>query len=77
MLRENLKDAGMIVQNILTQTLAIPDVMKEISFLTAAKSYPANHDLVKLIETFKQYPEALAAMLKELELLCIDLKRFS
>lgn len=77
MLRENLKDAGQIITNILTQPLSILGVEKEISFLTAAKSFdrlnPSASDMKKLLDTFKQYPEATAAMLKELELLSADL----
>ena len=78
MLRENLKDAGLIVQNILTQPLAIPGLAREMSLLDAAKRFnekdPSVSELKKMLDTFQQYPEALSAMITELELLCKDLK---
>jgi len=77
MLRENLKDAGQIVQNIISQPLSIPGIGKEISLHEAAKRYnpkdPSTSELKKMLETFLQYPNATEAMLTELELLCCDL----
>lgn len=77
MLKENLKDAGQIIQNILTQRLSIPGIEQEISLLEAAKRYssldPSSSELKKMLETFQKYPEALSAMLTELELLRKDL----
>lgn len=78
MLRENLKDAGQIIQNILTQTLSIPGASKEISILTAAKKFnpkdPATSDLKKVVDALHLYSSATDALLKELELICADLK---
>lgn len=79
MLRENLKDAGQIVQNILTQPLSVPGASKEISLVDAAKSYndkdPSTSDLKKIVELFAQYPEPTKIMLQELEILSNDLKK--
>jgi hypothetical protein len=75
MLREKLKEAGAGVQHILTQILPIPEASKDVSLLLAAKHYPASADLTKVLEAFQQYPEALAAMIKEFELLSADLVR--
>lgn len=78
MLQENLKDAAQIVKNILIQPLSIPTLNKEISMLSAAKSFnpndPATSDLKKMVDAFKKYSEATEALLKELELICEDLK---
>ena len=79
MLRENLKDAGQIVQNILTQPLSIPGASKEtVSLLDAAKNYndkdPSTSDLKKIVEMLAQYPEPTKIMLQELEILSNELK---
>ena len=78
MLRENLKDAGQIIQNILTQPLSIPGASKDVSILTAAKRFnandPATSDLKKVIDALRLYSSATDALLKELELLCDELK---
>jgi len=78
MLKENLKDAGQIIQNILTQQLSIPGAPKDISILSAAKKFnpndPATSDLKKLVDTFIHYSSATDVLLKELELISDDLK---
>ena len=78
MLRENLKDAGQIIQNILSQPLSIPGTLRGVSMLTAAKRFnpndPSTSDLRKIVEALRLYSSATDALLKELELLCEDLK---
>ncbi len=75
--RENLKDAGEIVQTILTQPLSVPGAKGELSLLEAAKSFdsqdPLTSDLRKILLNFQQFPEATERMLVELELLLKDL----
>jgi hypothetical protein len=76
MLRENLRDAGEIVENILSQPLSITGVEKPISLLEASKIYldnPASPELKKVVETFLQYPEAFQLMQQEMTLLAKDL----
>jgi len=76
MLRENLRDAGEIIENILSQPLSINGLDKNISLLEAAKIYlenPASPELKKVVETFLQYPDAFQLMLQELKLLSKDL----
>lgn len=78
MLRENLKDAGVIVDNILTQPLDIPGATRNISLLEAAKNFDPenteNSDLRKILLNLIKYPEETQTMLRELELLLNDLK---
>ncbi|MBS0615020.1 MAG: hypothetical protein JSR58_00525 [Verrucomicrobia bacterium] len=78
MLRENLRDASQIIQNILTQPLSIPGINRDISLLEAAQSFnakdPSTSHLKRVIETFHEYREATETMLRELELLADDLK---
>lgn len=78
MLRENLKDAGQIIQCILSQPLSIEGASsKEISLFSAAKSFnpndPASSDLKKVLETLQHYPEATEVMIQELKILCDEL----
>lgn len=76
MLRENLRDAGEIVENILTQPLSISGLQKNISLLEASKIYlenPSSPELKKVVETFLQYPDAFKLMVQELKLLAQDL----
>lgn len=78
MLEENLRDAGEILQNILSQPLSIPTARKDASLLTAAQDFrPSEHmtsDLRKILIEFLQYPEQRNLMLRELELLAEDLQ---
>lgn len=77
MIRENLKDAGEIIQNILTQPLAIPGVKGDLSLIQAAKDFdssnPMGSDLHKILLSFLQFPEQTEMLLNELELLKEDL----
>jgi hypothetical protein len=76
MLRENLRDAGEIIENILSQPLSINGLEKNISLLEAAQIYldnPSSPELKKVAETFLQYPDAFQLMLQELKLLSKDL----
>lgn len=78
MLRENLKDAGQIIQNILTQPLSIPGASKDVSMLSAAKKFnpndPATSDLKKVVDALRLYSSATDVLLKEVELLSDELK---
>ncbi len=73
MLRENLQDAGEIVQNILTQPLSISGAKEDISLLETAQSFDPNNeatsDLRKILLSFLQFPEQTETMLRELEIL--------
>lgn len=77
MLRENLQDAGEIIQNILTQPLSVPGAKKDVSLLDAAKSFqqqePQSSDLRKILLSFLQFPEPTETMLRELQWLEEDL----
>jgi len=77
-LKEALKDAGEIVQNILIQPLSIPGAKKDISFLEAAKAFETKNaltsDLRKILLSFLQFPEPTQRMIEELELLQDDLR---
>ena len=73
MLRENVKDAGEILQTILTQPLSIPGARRKMSLLDAAKNFdPENamtSDLRKILFNLLQFPEQTETMLRELEIL--------
>lgn len=74
--REKLRDAGEIVEHILTQPLSIPGLPKNVSLLEAAKTFidnPASPELKKVLDTFHQHPAALQIMLQEFQLLIDDL----
>ena len=78
MLRENLKDAGQIIQCILSQSLSIEGAStKDVSLLSAAQAFnpkdPASSDLKKVLETLQHYPEATEVMIQELKILCEEL----
>lgn len=77
MKQEELKDAGEVLQNILTQPLDVLGAKEDISLIEAAKSFdPANpmaSDLRKILVNFLQFPEPTATMLRELELIHDDL----
>jgi hypothetical protein len=77
MLKENLKDAGEIIQNILNQHLAISNAKEDISLFLAAKQFdpqhPQNSDLRKILLTFLRYPEHTEILVQELELILKDL----
>lgn len=77
MIRENLKDTGEIIQNILTQPLSIPGARVSLSLLQAAADFdprnPIGSDLRKILLSFLQFPEQTETLLRELELLQEDL----
>lgn len=73
MLKENLEDAALILQNILTQPLSIPGASPNISLLDAAQNGDKT-DLRKILEAFRTYPELTQSLLTELDLLQQDLK---
>ena len=77
MLRENLYEAGEIVETILTQPLVIPGLPKGVSLLEASKHYlenPTSPELKKMLETFLRHPAALEIMLEEFKLISQDLR---
>ena len=78
MLRENVKDAGEIIQNILTQPLSIPGAKEDSNLIEAAKQFDSQQamtsDLRKIILSFLQFPEPTETMLRELEILQEDLR---
>jgi hypothetical protein len=77
MIRENLQDAGEIIQNILTQPLSIPGAKPGLTLLQAAADFdprnPIQSDLRKIILSFLQFPEQTETLLRELDLLKEDL----
>jgi hypothetical protein len=77
MLYENLKDAAIIIHNILHQPLSTPDSNKDISLLSAAISFddtgmPASH-LQQIMQTFIEYRDPTETLIRELEILSDDL----
>ncbi len=78
MLNEDLKDAGEIIENILTQPLSLPGAKKDISLLDAARSFDTaeamSSDLRKILLSFLQFPEPTDTMLRELEILQEELE---
>lgn len=77
MIREDLKDAGEIIQNVLTQPLSIPEIRSDLSLLQAAKNYdprnPLGSDLRKILLSFLQFPEQTDTLLRELQILSEEL----
>lgn len=73
MLRENVRDAGQIIQNIMTQPISVPELSDEMTLLSAAKNYQegegANSALSKVLLSFLQYPEPTQILIQELEIL--------
>lgn len=77
MLHENLKDAAIIIHNILNQPLALPEVNQDITLLSAAISFdengaPASH-LQQIMQTFIEYPDPTETLIRELEILSDEL----
>jgi hypothetical protein len=79
MLRENLKDAAIIIDNILTQPLSIAGIPEEVSLLSAAERFAgeeASHSELRLILlSFLDYPGPTKNLVIELDLLSQDLLR--
>lgn len=77
-LKEALKDAGEIIQNILSQPLLIPGAKRNISLFEAAKTYEIKEalrsDFRKILLSFLQFPVPTERMIEELELLQDDLQ---
>ena len=78
MLYENLKDAAIIIHNILNQPLSIPQTTKDITLLGAAISFddtatPASH-LKQVMQTFVEYKDPTELLIRELEILSDDLQ---
>lgn len=72
-LKENLKDAGEILQNILTQPLQVSGLSDHVTLLAAAHNYKLglseNSELSKILFSCLQYPEPTQILLRELQLL--------
>lgn len=77
MLKENLKDAAEIIQNIITQPLAISDAPEDVTLLKAAKDYHpslgTSSDLNKILRTFLEYPNPTERLINELEIILKEL----
>jgi len=73
MLRENLRDAGQIIQNILTQPVVVPEISDETTLFSAAQNYRegegADSTLSKVMLSFLRYPEPTQVLIQELEIL--------
>ena len=78
MLNENLKDAGEIIETILTQPLSIPGAKADISLLEAANRFDPKEamtsDFRKILLSFLQFPEPTETLLRELEILQEELQ---
>ena len=78
MLKENVKDAAQILQNILTQSLEIEGAEKDISLLKAAQNLgsqdPENSDLGKILENFAKYPDPTETLIRELDIIIDDIQ---
>ncbi|MBI2742977.1 MAG: hypothetical protein HYX48_03580 [Chlamydiales bacterium] len=77
MLRENLQDAGQIIQNMLGQPLSVPGLPEGVSLLSAAEEYePIEGEasaLSQVMLSFLKHPEPTEVLLQELDLLYNDL----
>ncbi|NDD57971.1 MAG: hypothetical protein EBZ47_01785 [Chlamydiae bacterium] len=77
MLYENLKDAAIIVHNILNQPLSIQENKEDITMLSAAISFdengmPASH-LQQVMQTFVEYSDPTETLIRELDILSEEL----
>jgi hypothetical protein len=78
MLYENLKDAAIIIQNILNQPLSIADTSNDVTLLSAAISFdntgmPASH-LQQIMQTFIEYNDPTETLIRELDILVDELQ---
>jgi len=77
MLKENLKDSGEILQNILTQPLSIPGAQKDVSLIEAAKSFnpeeAISSDLRNILLSFTHFPVPTMRLIEEMEIIRDDL----
>lgn len=80
MLKEDLKDAAIIIQNILHQPIAIPKYSKDVSLIAAALEFEDENEpeslssLSQVMFTFIEYPEPTETLLRELEIISRDLE---
>ena len=77
MLYENLKDAALIVQNILNQPLSIANTSEDVTLLSAAISFdnegmPASY-LQQIMQTFIEYKDPTETLIRELDILVEEL----
>ena len=77
MLYENLKDAAIIIHNILNQPLSVQENKEDITMLSAAISFdengmPASH-LQQVMQTFVEYRDPTETLIRELDILSDEL----
>ena len=77
MLYENLKDAAIIIGNILNQPLSIADISNDVTLLSAAISFdntgmPESH-LQQIMQTFIEYNDPTETLIRELDILVDEL----
>jgi hypothetical protein len=77
MLKENLKDAAQILQNILTQSV-VTEEAEETSLLKAAQNFasqdPENSDLSKILKNMTKFKDPTETLIRELDLLLDDIQ---
>ena len=80
MLRESLKDASQIIQNILTQSLDVKNSSENISLLEAARSYIStkgqSEDLSLVLQALLRYRDPTQTLLNELTIISNELRSF-
>jgi hypothetical protein len=78
MLKENLQDAALIVNNILVSPLEIKGATGDVTLIGAATHFRKEEwedsDLRKILLSFLSYPRPTKMLVTELELLLNDLK---
>ncbi len=77
MLQEHLRDAAVIVQNILNQPITMPDTSRDITLLGAALSFdesgePAS-DLGQIMQMWVEFQDPTETLIRELEILSNEL----
>lgn len=76
-LREAIKDAAIIVTNILNQPIVMAQPGRSVSLAYAATHYasqnPFDSDLRHLLFTFIEFPEPTETLVRELQLIAREL----
>jgi hypothetical protein len=77
MLRENLHDAGQIIQTMLNQPLSVPGLPDGMTLLAAAEDYEASEGeasaLSQVMLSFLTHPDSTKILLQDLDLVYADL----
>lgn len=77
MLKENLHDAGKIIQTMLNQPLSVPGLPDGVTLLSAAEDYEASEgeasELSQVLLSFLKHPDSTKILLQDLDLLYSDL----